>query len=822
MAFDFLQTVKKQSLPAGRILVEAGKKVNHLIVLHKGSLWASKPKQKEQKLRLYQLPGVSSPGLSALVQDRESPISYVTAAPSSVSVFPAVSSKLRDMIKGKLDLAFLMAQSLLNETYKSYQIIHKLAFLSMYIRKVTDNMSLAYKCCMPSLFTTDKIAKQHGFDPVMLSARACVAAFESSGGQYPESFQSTWLQTDKSQLLHTDYHFHSQFDHTAFQLYRRMLALPMALQSSIYKTDMAILDSLIVRLARFVDQNLSEIHTLDQIIEIGLADLLEGEYSYMKKFYDLYTSGADIKQKEIHAIVVFFYRSLQLILREYQNLRQGSYDYGQALLKKLGLSIASQKASSVALQDQKEEATKAGPDGSAIRNHLQNSPTRILSLLDIGAREGKILLESLKQLKSFDTPIDSNPEARRLRKRFAEMYWQVWAKAYSLAQAQQAKHAKLDLMLALMLRFAFFDEEMLDDTHLAFLYTHLNENSDSSYPILHIKEWLAKVQNGEEEPSINDLGQLYLEQLKKENPDAQWRRLPDVPLDYNTPQKRITNEITQFVAPNVRLTSGSAMSFLPILNRYQLILPIAKAYVSPSLLAQKIQEILSIDYTAFYREILVNDEEKSILKEFVRQEVAPYFILLPSCGTKIMMWQELAGRNKSSRGRIAVPMFATADLFTILLQAVAAFRWELSKTILGADWNNVGQASLTAEYTDYVQFYKKNRNLSSETKEQLSSTFKRFRFDRERFANDYVSWIKYESQGILKVNKVVRSILYRHVPFSKDIRRKMGKMPAFTELENRFRNLQLKQLKSLEIRYRKYGDALPDLLKKHMSLYETS
>jgi hypothetical protein len=244
-----------------------------------------------------------------------------------------------------------------------------------------------------------------------------------------------------------------------------------------------------------------------------------------------------------------------------------------------------------------------------------------------------------------------------------------------------------------------------------------------------------------------------------------------------------------------------------------------RAFITREKLSEEIEKILSVDYSCFHREVLINDEEQGIMKEFVQMAVMPNFIIVPSIGTKVMMWQDLSGRSKNSRGRISVPVFATADLYTLLLDAVGAFRWELTKSIMGPDWNNVSQSSITADYTDYVQFYKKNRDLSQEMKEKLAAEFKRFRSDRDRFVNDYTTWIKYESEGVPKLNKVARGIFYRHVPFAKGIRETLSTQPAYSEFQNRFKNIRTRKLKELEVRYRKFGDAIPDVLKNNMAFY---
>lgn len=123
---------------------------------------------------------------------------------------------------------------------------------------------------------------------------------------------------------------------------------------------------------------------------------------------------------------------------------------------------------------------------------------------------------------------------------------------------------------------------------------------------------------------------------------------------------------------------------------------------------------------------------------------------------------------------------------------------------------------------DYVQFYKKNKDLSIEIKEKLAAEFKRFRNERDIFANDYQLWIKYEAEGVQRLNRVVRGIFYRHIPFARTIREKVAKMPAFGEINNRFVNIRTRKFTELENRYKKYINALgslPDPLRENMEFY---
>ncbi|AGA67225.1 hypothetical protein BPP43_10245 [Brachyspira pilosicoli P43/6/78] len=83
--------------------------------------------------------------------------------------------------------------------------------------------------------------------------------------------------------------------------------------------------------------------------------------------------------------------------------------------------------------------------------------------------------------------------------------------------------------------------------------------------------------------------------------------------------------------------------------------------------------------------------------------------------------------------------------------------------------------------------------------------------------------LKYESKGIMRLNRVARGILYRQVPFAKNIRDELEKQPMFADMANRFKNIRNKKATELENRYFKFtktGNPLPEELQNHIDFYK--
>ena len=84
-----------------------------------------------------------------------------------------------------------------------------------------------------------------------------------------------------------------------------------------------------------------------------------------------------------------------------------------------------------------------------------------------------------------------------------------------------------------------------------------------------------------------------------------------------------------------------------------------------------------------------------------------------------MMWQETAGVKRDTPARFIFPVMITSELADMMLELIGRYRWEICRKILGVRWNDIREKSLTSEYCDYIQFYRKNHELSADAKEKI-------------------------------------------------------------------------------------------------------
>lgn len=439
-----------------------------------------------------------------------------------------------------------------------------------------------------------------------------------------------------------------------------------------------------------------------------------------------------------------------------------------------------------------------------------------------GYNEQKI--EEIRTLiqKYRDLPdmLSTDAEAFGLRKQISQMFYDTYYKVFMRIMGDKEEPSPI---VEMFLNFGFMDVQMVGEENANILYDlteHLDMcNSDHVFTIF---SWLKSIYQGKNEPSKNefDLDYTgYLTELRKTG-----KITPNQVKEYAANRgMKIKFEIQNMFTSGNRITYGRISTFCPILGENDLINSIDKMLVTVQKLDEAINNIRKIDFSVFYREVVFSDPNKGINSERIMKEVLPNIILMPNAGTRAQMWQETAGVKRDTPARYMFPIFTAVDLDDMMIETTGRFRWELCRKIQGVHWNDIRDKSLTAEYCDYIQFYRKNHELSTDAKEKIKSALQRGKNNyREVFVKDYQNWIKYESKGSFRLNKVSREILITYCPFSKQIREELKSNPMYQSGLHRYDIQTAKKVQRIQGVYDKYvkaGGFINAELKENLDYY---
>ncbi len=432
--------------------------------------------------------------------------------------------------------------------------------------------------------------------------------------------------------------------------------------------------------------------------------------------------------------------------------------------------------------------------------------------------------EARKKIESYrDLPdmFSTDNEAYMLRKQLIPIFYDAYTRIFMKVVKEGEEPSPI---VKMFLNFGFMDAQLAGEENVNTLYelaNHLEQcNSEHVYTIFN---WLKAVYNGEKEPSKNEFDLDYPQYIADQRKSGAIKPNEVADLLKNQEEK-LKFEIKNMFTSGNRITYGKITTFCPILGEYDLINSIDKMLVTTEKLDEALNQIRKVDFSVFFREDMFSDPAKDINRETIMKEILPDIILMPNVGTKAMMWQETAGVKRATPGRFLFPILTAADIDEMMVETVGRFRWEICRKEQGVHWNDIREKSLTSEYCDYIQFYRKNHELSADAKEKIKSQLTRARNNyREVFVKDYVNFMKYESKGSFRLNRIARDILVRYCPFTKDIRAGLKDNPMYTSSMSRYEIETAKKMQRIVGVYEKYkkaGGVITQELRDNLLYYQ--
>lgn len=233
----------------------------------------------------------------------------------------------------------------------------------------------------------------------------------------------------------------------------------------------------------------------------------------------------------------------------------------------------------------------------------------------------------------------------------------------------------------------------------------------------------------------------YLNEFQeaKDTSDSLEAKITNVPTSIEVNTSEINTEVDT-VRQMAKMTVGRQGNHFPIFTReYYHCTPRGTGFRENVI--DTMAWIESVDPNVFCR-----------IHKNVSNRIVPFVVLVPTYGDTGFCWEPFDRYNRiTSRGRIAVPMYPK-DLKVALLTAVADLRWQVAKEKASYYWMEEG---LTGQYYQWLVTQKLKGDV------------------KDYFIEDYVLWMTKESEGVQRLDKEVRGIFWRHMPFSQDVKDKL-------------------------------------------------
>lgn len=445
---------------------------------------------------------------------------------------------------------------------------------------------------------------------------------------------------------------------------------------------------------------------------------------------------------------------------------------------------------------------------------LSGSLKQILEYAPVHMRVAGEFEEGIEAFLGLTDKFARTPEATAVRKKISANFFEI----YEAVVKKSFEDDNPPLAVKLFLRYGYASEELLTAGELRSLIALPDiDNQSLECKVYTMPMWLREIYEGRKNPSKDEFDTDFEEYLRKETVEKKRdkKSAQDTFLD---PDERLHFEIDKLFRYADRVVNGNISAFVPVLCSEGVYNKLENAVVTGAAINTEVHKLEKVDYSIFYRERVTSYEKVEITHFINIERYTPDFILFPVYGRNGVMWQDIEGRSKQTHARILMPSLLEQELSQEILKLMAHFRWEKCRTDMGVQWNNYRYPSLTSEYTDYLQFYRKNSDLSPEKKEKVKAQLQQCNNKhREVFTKDYQDWVLREAVGAMKLNRVSRDIMFTYCPFTSEIAQGLLMQNSYQEAARRHTTERRKQEKNFTVVERKFekgGMDLPEEIKQ--------
>jgi len=417
------------------------------------------------------------------------------------------------------------------------------------------------------------------------------------------------------------------------------------------------------------------------------------------------------------------------------------------------------------------------------KKNLANSLSEIMEYAGYPQEQANKFVRLVQEYTKQTDRSSSEDVVHRMRRELTNMFNEI----YKNALVKYLADPVVSTVIKMFLNFGYMDAALAGYENADYLYSIADTiTGDPDRGIYTATEWLAAIYNGKREPCRNEFDQDYpayvaeLKQQKRFDAAEEARLLADR-------EGKLMFELENIFPIVNKLTYGRITIFCPVFSDNNVQRGLEDNLITADGIREAFNDIRAVDYAAFYRETVYTNPEIGINREAIHVEIMPEVILMPNVGVRGIMWQEIEGRKRTTPARMFVSLFCMTELKPLLVRLTGEFRWEMCKRVQGSRWQDVTEPSLTAEYVDYLQFYRHNRDLSTELKAGVKSELTRARNNyKSVFASNYSEWVLYESAGSPRLNKVARKIMMTYCTFPAAIRGALAQNPQYAEPLKRY------------------------------------
>ncbi len=226
---------------------------------------------------------------------------------------------------------------------------------------------------------------------------------------------------------------------------------------------------------------------------------------YSKMALELEKEGKD------NEVWAKYTRHIGNIIKNFRKLIKEEYEFDLNIDEEEIDSVIGKLERTSESKETEDERVRVIMGAEQIPEEVKNPTKKLIEMSGIDEERAKVLLKGLDEFRKLKDKFNTDDDARKTRRSVTNVFFEIYKEV--------AKRAIIDgdnsKLVKMFLNYGYMDDELLTPNQIIDLYEIRDKTSSKKFNILYIDEWLKKIYDKEEMPSVNGFGQDYKEALRE-------------------------------------------------------------------------------------------------------------------------------------------------------------------------------------------------------------------------------------------------------------------------------------------------------------------
>ncbi|MCZ9874297.1 hypothetical protein OFP67_14050 [Brachyspira hyodysenteriae] len=397
---------------------------------------------------------------------------------------------------------------------KSYEEYIKIKKINSDIKIISSNLAVIY-------FNLQQNKSKNIKSEIFKGYKEIYDDSINSGFNFPASFDVDFIRADHSEIyMHNKNQLIENTEKLDFEIdyVRRFLTMPKEIKNQFFTYD----ENMSLDASHMLYENLKKISSLlkNEIVE-AIENILFLSSNEEESLFGEYTKTAlDLdKQGKDNEVWVKYIKFMSNIIKDIYNKIKTEYDYDlridideiDSIIRRVSANSSNTSEDNIAAGIDDVDNIKVTLGFEELPEEVKNPTKKLIEMSGIDENKAKNFMKSLQAFRKLRDKFSTDDDVRKIRRGVSSVFFEIYREIAKRAII----NGENNKLVKMFLNFGYMDDQLLTPNQIMDLYEIKDKSKTKRINVFYIDEWLQKIYDKDEPPSVNGFGQDYREALRE-------------------------------------------------------------------------------------------------------------------------------------------------------------------------------------------------------------------------------------------------------------------------------------------------------------------